>query len=293
MLYSIVQNPIATANELNQDLETIRKWAHQWKLEFNPDPTKQATELLFSTKRKPLVHPPLHFNGSVVTEVDEQKHLGVILDKKLSFKSHVIEKINKTKKTIGMIKHLSKYLPLKTLILMYKSLVRPHFDYCDIIFHVPPPDNGIFDNNAHNNGTLPALMKKIERVQYQAAITGAWKRTSRIKIYEQLGLESLSDRRSLNRVLQFFKIKHNLTPSYLGSKLPPLDVQANQNTNIFQEKATRTIKYKNTFFFQTRYVHGTTLLQIFVAIIPSLVSKPIFLKPFGLSQKVYMVFMTL
>ena len=78
MLYSIVRNPTTTANELNQDLETIRKWAHQWKLEFNPDPTKQATELLFSIKRKPSTHPPLHFNGSVVMEVVEQKHLGVI-----------------------------------------------------------------------------------------------------------------------------------------------------------------------------------------------------------------------
>ena len=202
MLYSIVWNPTTTANELNQDLETIRKWAHQWKLEFNPDPTKQATELLFSTKRKPPTHPPLHFNGSVVIEFVEQKHLGVILDKKLSFKSHIIEKINKTKKTIGMIKHLSKYLPLRTLILMYKSLVRPHLDYCDTIFHVPPPDNGIFDNNPNNMGILPILMKKIESVQYQAAlaITCAWKGTSRIKIYEQLGLESLSDRRSLKVV---------------------------------------------------------------------------------------------
>ena len=250
MLFSIVQNPASTANELNQDLETIRRWAHQWKLEFNPDPTKQATELLFSTKRKPPVHPPLQFNGSVITKVDEQKHLGIILDKKLTFQSHVVEKINKTRKTIGMIKHLSKYLPLRTLILMYKSLVRPHFDYCDTIFHVPPPINGIFDNHAHENGILPALMKKIESVQYRAAlaITGAWQGTSRVKIYEQLGLESLSDRRSLNRVLQLFKIKNDLTPPYLRLKLPILDVHANPNANIFQEKATRTAKYKNTFF---------------------------------------------
>ena len=149
-----------------------------------------------------------------------------------------------------MIKYLSKYLPLRTLILIYKSLVRPHFDYCDTIFHVPPPINGIFDNDVHDSGILPALMMKIESVQYQAAlaITGAWQGTSRSKIYEQLGLESLSDRRSLNRVLQIFKIKSNLTPSYLRAKLPPLDLQANPNTNIFQDVITRTVKYKNTFF---------------------------------------------
>ena len=151
MLFSIVKDPVITANELNQDLETIRQWAQQWKLEFNPDPSKQATELLFSCKNRPPVHPPLFFNGNVVTKVDEHKHLGLVLDSKLSFKSHVNEKIIKTKKTIGMIKHLSKYLPIKTLILMYKSLVRPHFDYCDVIFHNPPSNNGAFDNNANND----------------------------------------------------------------------------------------------------------------------------------------------
>ena len=52
MLFSTVEkNPAITANELNQDLETISQWAYQWKMEFNPDPTKQATELLFSCKK--------------------------------------------------------------------------------------------------------------------------------------------------------------------------------------------------------------------------------------------------
>ena len=95
-----------------------------------------------------------------------------------------MRKSTRQKKTIGMIKYLSKYLPVKTLILMYKSLVRPHFDYCDIIYHIPPDDNGIFDN-IHNNGfanrSLNILMAKIESIQYQAAlaITGAWQGTNR------------------------------------------------------------------------------------------------------------------
>ena len=57
MLYSIVKNPTISANELNQDLESIRLWAYQWKMQFNPDATKQATELLFSHKIKPVIHP--------------------------------------------------------------------------------------------------------------------------------------------------------------------------------------------------------------------------------------------
>ena len=251
MLFSIVNDPVTSASNLNDDLETIHRWAQQWKMEFNPDPAKQATELLFSTKNKPPIHPPLFFNGHIVSKVTEQKHLGLILDKKLSFKSHVDEKIKKTKKTIGMIKHLSKYLPINTLTLMYKSLVRPHFDYCDVIFHIPPAINGLFDN-VGNNGALNALMAKIESIQYQAAlaITGTWQGTSRSKLYNELGFESLSDRRSSNRVIQLFKIKNNFTPDYLRHKLTPLAIEntPNANPNSFEEKRTRTIRYKKSFF---------------------------------------------
>ena len=43
MLFSIIKDPIVSANDLNHDLDIIYQWAHQWKMEFNPDPTKQAS----------------------------------------------------------------------------------------------------------------------------------------------------------------------------------------------------------------------------------------------------------
>ena len=46
---------------------------------FNPDPSKQAVEVLFSQKKKEVYHPPIYFNGVVVTRVDSHKHLGIIL----------------------------------------------------------------------------------------------------------------------------------------------------------------------------------------------------------------------
>ena len=52
MLFSIVNDPLISANELNHDLKIINQWAYQWKMEFNPHPNKQATEVLFSCKKK-------------------------------------------------------------------------------------------------------------------------------------------------------------------------------------------------------------------------------------------------
>ena len=112
MLFSIVNDLKISASELNHDLKIINKWAYQWKMEFNPDPSKQATELLFSCKKNRQNHPPLFFNGTVVSKVNEQKHLGLILDTKLSFERHISEKIIKAKKGIGIIKYLSKCIKL-------------------------------------------------------------------------------------------------------------------------------------------------------------------------------------
>ena len=85
MLFSIVKDPVISANDLNHDLNIIHQWVYQWKLEFNPDPTKQATEVLFSCKKCRPNHPKLIFNGATVEKVNEHKHLGLVLDSRLSF----------------------------------------------------------------------------------------------------------------------------------------------------------------------------------------------------------------
>ena len=222
MLFSLVKDPVASANDLNHDLDMIYQWAHQWKMEFNSDPTKQATEILFSCKKISVNHPQLIFNGSAVVQVNEQKHLGLTLEPGLSFEKHIIEKIIKAKKNIGILKHLSKFLPLKTLDQMYKALVRSHLDYCDVIYHIPS-----ITHQPPLGRTLSFLMEKVEKVQYQAAlaITGAWQGSSRSKIYDELGWETLSDRRKYRRVLQIHKIINNNTISYLNEKLPPYCIE--------------------------------------------------------------------
>ena len=247
MLYSIIKKPEESAADLNHDLEIISQWAHQWKMEFNPDPSKQANEVLFSCKKSSPNHPPLIFNRNVVAKSKDQKHLGLILDSRLSFIKHINEKITKAKKVIGVIKHLSNYLPLKTLDQMYKALVRSHLDYCDIIYHEP---NKI--NQPPLGLSLTALMEKVERIQYQAAlaVTGSWQGSSRTNLYEELGWESLSDRRRCRRILQVHKIENGRTPSYLKSKLPTHHRPQPDGSvpMTFRELRSRTIRYTNSFF---------------------------------------------
>ena len=106
-LFSKVLDINKATKKLNLDLEKISKWGFQWKMHFNPDPNKQANEVIFSRKSKVHFHPALTFNNNDVRKCAHQKHLGIILDSKLDFNIHVDNKIKKCYRMIGIIKRLS------------------------------------------------------------------------------------------------------------------------------------------------------------------------------------------
>ena len=169
-LFSVIHDSQTSANVLNKDLEMIYKWAFQWKMNFNPDPTKQAQEVIFNHKTKKLPHPPLVFNNTNVTQSIYQKHLGIILDSKLTFENHINMVTTKINKTIGLLHKLENLLPRIALIKIYKAFVRPHLYYGDILYQ---------DFNL-------SFKQKLESVQYRASLagTGAIRGTYREKIYQ-------------------------------------------------------------------------------------------------------------
>ena len=49
-LFSVVQDIATSSCNLNYDLNRVREWAFQWKIIFNPEPSKQAQEVIFTRK---------------------------------------------------------------------------------------------------------------------------------------------------------------------------------------------------------------------------------------------------
>ena len=60
----------------------------------------------------------------------------MFLDSKLNFKERIQNVLNKVIKTIVLLRKLQKTLPRPPLITIYKSFIRPHLDYGDIIYNV-------------------------------------------------------------------------------------------------------------------------------------------------------------
>ena len=185
---------------------------------------------------KKTIHPPLYFNETQVSQTSSQKHLGIILDQKLTFEEHLKNVYTKTTKTLNLLRKLQNLLPRSALITLYKSFVRPHLDYGDIIYE-----------ESYN----ASFHERLESIQYNAslAITGAIKGTSKEKLYNELGLESLQYRRWYRKLCHFYKYYILKQPKYLFDIIPinPSNYST-RNTDKIPPFNVRHNFYKNSFF---------------------------------------------
>ena len=117
------------------------------------------------------------------------------------------------------MKFLANKVSSTILELTYILFVRPHLDYGDVIY-----------DNQHT-----VSMELLEKIQYQAGliISNCWKGTSRVKLYKELGWESLSQRRTGRRFALYHKILNNYTPSYLKKHVQVFSPRTNRFSNSF------------------------------------------------------------
>ena len=220
-LFATVHNIKKATNDLNNDLTKMTKWAFQWKMSFNPDISKQVHEVIFSRKSSVSFHPPLTVNNIPVARTNSQKHLGMQL----------------VNKTIGVIRKLQNVLPRSALLTIYKSFIRPHLDYGDIIY------DKAFNESFH---------AKLESLHYNAtlAITGAMKGSSIEQIYEELGLESLKPRLWCRKMSFLYKVLKSESPSYLFNTIPNSNNRQHQTRNSGKIPSffAKHDYFKNSFF---------------------------------------------
>ena len=245
-IFSVVKDKDEAAASLNQGLERVSLWAWQWKMQFNCNITE---EVIFSVKRSKAEHPNLGIND--VTRNDEHKHLGLILDSKLNFKSHIRQAILKARWGIGMIIYLSKYVSRDVLDQIYKLYVRPHLEYGDIIYH------------RHDPEMLQNFTIRLEQTQYSAAlaVTGAWRGTNRQKLYKELGWEGLYNRRWFRRLGHFFNLRRTGAPDYLYA-LFPMGITLKydlRNMHEYEEPFSKTKRSSNAYF--TNALHEWNLFD--------------------------------
>ena len=158
------------------------------------------------------------------------------MDTNLDFQEHLKSIFSKVNKTIGLLRKLHHILPRSPLLTIYKSFIRPHLDYGDIIY-----------DQAYN----ASFHQKLDSIQYNAAlaITGAIRGTSKEKLYNELGLETLKKRRWYRKLCCFLKIFRYKCPKYLCNIIPTsVSTYNTRNTNNIPLFKVKNNSFQNSFF---------------------------------------------
>ena len=131
----------------------------------------------------------------------------MMLDSNLSYENHIKSILNNVSKAIGLLLKFQSILPWHSLITIYKTFIRSHLDYGDVIY---------------DRGFNESFDQRLESIQYNAAIaiTGTIRGTSSEKLFQELGLETLKSRRWFRKLYLFYKILHSKSPSYLFNLIP-------------------------------------------------------------------------
>ena len=115
-LFSVVQIKNNSASQLNNDLNEISDWAYTWKMYFGLDSSKQAQATICSRKCAKEDLPPIYFNDIPVTQNTIQKYIGLYLDEKLNYNTHIKERLSKVYKGIGLRRKLPDNFQDKLLL---------------------------------------------------------------------------------------------------------------------------------------------------------------------------------
>lgn len=190
---------------INKDLDKIYKWLCHNSLSVNVKKTK-----LMILKPKQTVLDTYNHNGIIIAneqveQVNEYKYLGVVIDETLSFSSHANYITKKVARKINLLCRLGKNLSSWTRLLIYKTIVLPHFNFCSTILYMFSKQN------------LDILQKK--QNQALRCILGC-NRYTRIK--DMLGATRLLSVRQniiLNTMIVIFKIKNGMYPEHILENL--------------------------------------------------------------------------
>lgn len=226
---------------MNIILKKIVNWLKINKLKLNNDKTKCMIITTSPTKRVSFLE-ALGENGIFIANekieiVDVSKYLGIIIDSHLKFDKHITFISKKIGKKIGCMARMASFLSPQIKLTLYKSLISPHFDYCSSIF---------WNMNKQNFEILQKLQNKCMRV-----ILMCNRRTHINDMLKATQLLSVKQRVMYNTYLLIFKMKNNLVPSYLCSKIIYNSDVHNYNTrkknDLFYGSHKTEMKNKSIF----------------------------------------------
>ena len=219
---------------LQNDLFQIQTWSELWGMGFN---TNKCKHLCVTRRRNPLDF-TYHIGKHELAKVTQEKDLGVMMNSKLTWHDHVINKVATANKILCIIKRSLGRNNTDTDIIrrLYIHLVRPHLEFASEVWS----PHQIF------------LKDMLEAVQRRATRLMVKNKPYKERLQE-LNLLSLTSRREYLDLVFLYKCMHNYVDSELPNYLELYDLskcvyQLRNKKLTFKSISARTNSFKFSFF---------------------------------------------
>ncbi|XP_072178742.1 uncharacterized protein [Diadema setosum] len=122
-----IAHPVGTEEDIEnmqKDIDNLHSWAGRWQMRYNAD----KCGVMHVGYHNP--HHTYHMGNDTLRVTPEEKDLGVLIHQSLKVSTQCAAAAKKANRVLGMIKRSFQYRSREVILKLYKSLVRPHLDYC-------------------------------------------------------------------------------------------------------------------------------------------------------------------
>src|SRR5215468_1562918 len=129
------RRPTLLVSYLESYLNNLQRWLSEWRITIN---VSKSSAMIFARARRRFIQPrPVTLFGEPIQWVDNTRYLGVTLDKRLTWSSHIGQVSKRTAQRMGLLGPLLNRwseLSIRNGVLLYKQLVRPLMDYASPVW---------------------------------------------------------------------------------------------------------------------------------------------------------------
>ena len=216
-IYYSCSNILMLERNLQKSLDCLQIWCRENGMILNTDKTKVM--LITSRQKRMNLNNAvlnLQYNDIDITITTCDKILGIHVDNNLTWNNHFNFLSKKLSSHLWLLSKVRIYLSIEHRVLFYNAYIKPHIDYCSLIW----------------SNTSSSNISKITRLQRRACkLILGHEYNGLSEAFEKLKILSIDQSIFLSKAKMMYKIHNNLAPSYLNEMFLMRDANLDNTTS--------------------------------------------------------------
>lgn len=228
---AVVESREQLVSQIESILSRVSDWGRDNLVQFNPSKTQVCA---FTAKKTPFTVAP-QFQDTPLIISSSIGILGVDISSDVQFRCHLEDKVKLASKKLGVLNRAKRYFTPGQRLLLYKSQVRPHMEYCSHLWAGAP---------AYQLGPLDSVQKRAVRIVDDPILTS--------------DIEPLSLRRDLASLCVLYRLYNGLCSEELFEMMPTATFyhrtarhRQGIHAHTLQPKWSRTVRFQRNFLPRT------------------------------------------